>query len=43
MIVQLLRQLQHAPYTSEKLRAIARTARALIDRGVVDAERQLRA
>jgi superfamily II RNA helicase len=43
MVIQLLRQLQHAPYTSDKLRATARAARIMLDRGVVDAERQLRA
>ncbi|MCX7846540.1 MAG: DEAD/DEAH box helicase [bacterium] len=43
MIIQLLRQLAQAPHTSDKLRGSAREARELIDRGVVDAERQLRA
>lgn len=43
MIIQLLRQLINAPYTSETLRKSARDARKLIDRDVVDAERQLRA
>jgi len=43
MIIQLLRQLAQAPHTSDKIRQSARTARDLIDRGVVDAERQLRA
>lgn len=43
MIIQLLRQLAQAPHTSDRLRAVARDARMLIDRGVVDAERQLRA
>lgn len=43
MVIQLLRQLAQAPHTSDKLRGTAREARELIDRGVVDAERQLRA
>ncbi|NLF41028.1 DEAD/DEAH box helicase [bacterium] len=43
MIIQLLRQLAQAPYTSDKLRQTAKAARARIDRDVVDAERQLRA
>jgi superfamily II RNA helicase len=42
MINQLLRQIVQAPYTSDSLRAIARDARKLINRDVVDAERQLR-
>ncbi len=43
MVIQLLRQLQQAPFTSDKLRTTARDARIMLDRGVVDAERQLRA
>ncbi len=42
MVIQLLRLLSTAPHTSEKLRQTARNARKLIDRGVIDAERQLR-
>ncbi len=42
MINQLLRQIVQAPYTSDSLRATARDARKLINRDVVDAERQLR-
>jgi superfamily II RNA helicase len=43
MVIQLLRQLSQAPYTSDRLRAPARQARTALDRGVIDAERQLRA
>lgn len=42
MIIQLLRELRNAPHASEKLRAKAARARELIDRDVVDAEKQLR-
>ncbi len=42
MIIQLLRELLHAPHASEKLKDVASKARKLIDRGVVDAEKQLR-
>ncbi len=42
MINQLLRQIVQAPYTSDSLRAIAHDARKLINRDVVDAEKQLR-
>ncbi len=42
MIVQLLRLLSTAPHTSDKFRQTAREAKKLIDRGVIDAERQLR-
>ena len=42
MINQLLKQIMQAPYTSDSLRATARNARKLINRDVVDAERQLR-
>ncbi|MBI4394690.1 MAG: DEAD/DEAH box helicase [Candidatus Omnitrophica bacterium] len=43
MIIQLLKDLAHAPHTSERLRQTAEHARHLINRGVVDAEKQLRA
>ena len=42
MVIQLLRELAHAPHTSERLRHTAHQARTLINRDVVDAERQLR-
>ena len=42
MIIQLLKDLAMAPHTSERLRQTANHARHLINRGVVDAERQLR-
>jgi superfamily II RNA helicase len=42
MIIQLLRELQRAPHTSDKLKQTAERARHLIDRDVVDAEKQLR-
>ena len=42
MIIQLLKDLAHAPHTSERLRATSHRARQLINRGVVDAEKQLR-
>lgn len=42
MIIQLLRELEHANNTSEKLQETARKALHKINRGVVDAERQLR-
>jgi superfamily II RNA helicase len=42
MVIQLLRELLHAPHASERLRATAERARALINRDIVDAERQLR-
>ncbi len=42
MVIQLLRELAHAPHTSDRLRETAHKARALINRDVVDAERQLR-
>jgi superfamily II RNA helicase len=42
MIIQLLRELLHAPHTSEKLKRTAHIARDKINRDVVDAERQLR-
>jgi superfamily II RNA helicase len=42
MVIQLLRELLHAPYVSDRLRATAHEARKLINRDVVDAEKQLR-
>ena len=42
MIIQLLREIQHAPHSPAKLQATAAKARRLIDRDVVDAEKQLR-
>ena len=42
MIIQLLKDLSNAPHTSDRLRATANHARHLINRDVVDAERQLR-
>ncbi len=42
MIIQLLREIQHAPNSPAKLQATALKARKLIDRDVVDAEKQLR-
>ncbi|MBI4115547.1 MAG: hypothetical protein HY447_03120 [Candidatus Omnitrophica bacterium] len=42
MVIQLLRELVHAPHVSGKLKAAAERARALINRDIVDAERQLR-
>lgn len=42
MVIQLLREIAHAPYASESLKNKARHARELIDRDVVDAEKQLR-
>ena len=42
MVIQLLRQLQHAPQVSERLRSVARNALLKINRDLVDAERQLR-
>lgn len=43
MVIQLLRELMHAPHASENLKAAARKAWDKMNRGVVDAERQLRA
>ncbi|MBI3313253.1 MAG: DEAD/DEAH box helicase [Candidatus Omnitrophica bacterium] len=43
MVGQLLRELVHAPHTSKELSARASHARQLINRDVVDAEKQLRA
>ncbi len=42
MIIQLLKDLIHAPHTSERLHHTAQHAIRLINRDVVDAERQLR-
>jgi len=42
MVIQLLRELLHAPHISDKLRATASKARELINRDVIDAEKQLR-
>ncbi len=42
MVIQLLREIANAPKASESLRAKARRARDLIDRDIVDAEKQLR-
>lgn len=42
MIIQLLREISHASHVSERLRQTADKARGRINRGVVDAERQLR-
>lgn len=42
MIIQLARQLAKAPGVSERIAANAEDLRRLMDRGVVDAERQLR-
>ena len=42
MIIQLLRQIENAPYTSEKLKKTAYDARMIMNRDVIDAERQLR-
>ncbi|MBI3307598.1 MAG: DEAD/DEAH box helicase [Candidatus Omnitrophica bacterium] len=43
MVVQLLRELIHAPHTLQELQEKASRARKLINRDVVDAEKQLRA
>ncbi len=42
MVIQLLREIANAPHASEGLKAKARRARDMIDRDVVDAEKQLR-
>ena len=42
MVIQLLRELVNAPHASEKLKTAAQKARTLINRDIVDAERQLR-
>lgn len=43
MVIQLLRELLHAPHTSQSLRITAERARQAINRDVIDAEKQLRA
>ncbi len=42
MVIQLLRQLKQAPQVSDRLRQVAKTAQAKINRDLVDAEKQLR-
>lgn len=42
MVIQLLRELWSAPHASQHLQATARRARGLINRDIVDAEKQLR-
>lgn len=42
MVLQLLRQLRETPFTSEALKVKASQSFTLINRGVVDAEKQLR-
>ena len=42
MVIQLLREIANAPHASDGLKAKARRARSMIDRDVVDAEKQLR-
>ncbi|MDD5672105.1 MAG: hypothetical protein PHN49_10740, partial [Candidatus Omnitrophica bacterium] len=42
MVIQILRELAHAPHASEKLHTIAAKAAQKINRDVVDAEKQLR-
>lgn len=42
MVIQLLRELENVPQASERLRVTAHRARALINRDIIDAERQLR-
>jgi len=43
MVIQLLRELQHAPRATEKLKENAKKAFFLVNRDIVDAEKQLRA
>lgn len=43
MVIQLLRQLSLAPHVTADVQKTSRAGRALMDRGVVDAEKQLRA
>jgi len=43
MVIQLLRQLASAPHSSQKLKVTCQSAIGTINRGVVDAEKQLRA
>ena len=42
MVIQLLRELLNAPHASDNLKSTAERARRLINRDIVDAERQLR-
>jgi ATP-dependent RNA helicase DOB1 len=42
MVIQLLRQIQHAPLVSDRLRQTATSARKKINRDWVDAEKQLK-
>ncbi len=42
MVIQLLREIANSPHASDGLKAKARRAREMIDRDVVDAEKQLR-
>jgi len=42
MVIQLSRELSTAPHASERLRATAERARKLINRDIIDAEKQLR-
>ena len=42
MVIQLLRQLKHAPQVAERLRQTAGNALQKINRDLVDAEKQLR-
>lgn len=42
MVIQILRDLMHAPHVSDTLRVCAKEARRRINRDVVDAEKQLR-
>ncbi len=43
MVIQLLRELYHAAHTPPKLAITAQKALSLINRDIVDAEKQLRA
>ncbi|HTL47246.1 MAG TPA: DEAD/DEAH box helicase [Verrucomicrobiae bacterium] len=43
MVIQLLRELEHAPHASEGLKQATRKACGMINRDIVDAEKQLRA
>jgi len=42
MVIQLLRQLKHAPHAAQRLRQVAGSALQKINRDLVDAEKQLR-
>ena len=42
MVIQLLREIAHAPHASERLRRTAQKAKERINRDIVDAEKQLR-